>query len=542
MKNNFLLMILFVTVAISVNGQNNVGIGTTTPDPKAILELSSDSQGLLITRLTTVQRNAMATGLAAAQKGMLVFDSDTSLFYFWDGTQWVAVGSGGSSGCSTLQQAYDCGGPGAGRQVDAVNGPLQVNLTSFANNLQGIYALSSVGDASNVTAALAAEQTSAAGVAIYAENNNSANPFSTIYATSNSTNQYTSAVSGLYEGNAQGVGVYGSIANSGSMGVAGVMGLNTRTTGGYGMLGQGFTGVVGETNYQVGAGVWGQNNDALGSGNGCGVVGNGNYGVWGQTSYGQAGTFGMNARTDGGWGVEGQGVNGVVGFTANDLGFGVYGENMSTGVVNDNIGVAGLGWVGVFGESHNIGGAGFGVYSNGRFAASGTKSFMIDHPLDPANKFLLHYSVESPEVLNMYRGTAVLDASGEAEITLPDYFASININYSYHLTAVGAPMPGLYVKSEISQSRFTVAGGVPGAKVSWTVYAERNDPYLQHYPEARQIVTEKRSGQKGKYLMPELYNQPADKKLFVPLKTQKQEHLTPPVSGQEKYEQPKPKK
>jgi len=47
---------------------------------------------------------------------VLVFDKDDSLFYFWDGTQWVAVGSGGSTtGCSTLQQAYDCGGGGARR-------------------------------------------------------------------------------------------------------------------------------------------------------------------------------------------------------------------------------------------------------------------------------------------------------------------------------------------------------------------------------------------------------------------------------------------
>jgi hypothetical protein len=542
MKKQIIIITMLVLSFCSATGQNNVGIGTTNPDASSILELQSDSKGLLITRLTTIQRNAMSAGLTVTQKGLLVFDKDESLFYFWDGSQWVAVGSGGSSGCSTLQQAYDCGGAGAGRQIDAANGPFQVNLTSFTNNLQALYALASVGNSSSITAAIAAEQTSVAGVSVYAENSNSANPYSTIYASSNSSTAYTSAVSGYYEGNAQGVGIYGSVASSTSAGVAGVMGINARTNGGYGMLGQGFTGVVGETNYQVGAGVWGQNNDAIGSGNGCGVVGSGNYGVWGQISYGQAGTFGMNARTDGGWGVEGQGVNGVVGFTVNDLGFGLYGENMSTGVVNDNIGVAGLGWVGVFGESNNLGGAGYGVYSNGMFGSSGTKSFMIDHPLDPENKFLKHYTVESPEVLNMYRGTAVLDAGGEAEIILPDYFASININYSYHLTAVGAPMPGLYVKNEISQSRLTVAGGVPGAKVSWTVYAERNDPYLQHYPEARQVVTEKRSGQKGKYLMPELYNQPADKKLFVPLNAKKQDTITPPVSGNEKFEQPKMKK
>ncbi|HMS56656.1 MAG TPA: hypothetical protein PKA27_14775, partial [Fimbriimonadaceae bacterium] len=39
---------------------------------------------------------------------------------------------------------------------------------------------------------------------------------------------------------------------------------------------------------------------------------------------------------------------------------------------------------------------GFGLYAGGDSGASGTKSFRIDHPHDPENKFLLHYSSESP--------------------------------------------------------------------------------------------------------------------------------------------------
>ena len=33
-----------------------------------------------------------------------------------------------------------------------------------------------------------------------------------------------------------------------------------------------------------------------------------------------------------------------------------------------------------------------------------TKAFVIDHPLDPANKYLSHCSVESPDVMNLYNG------------------------------------------------------------------------------------------------------------------------------------------
>ena len=42
------------------------------------------------------------------------------------------------------------------------------------------------------------------------------------------------------------------------------------------------------------------------------------------------------------------------------------------------------------------------------------KPFVIDHPLDPANKYLYHASVESPDVMNIYNGNVVTDANGRA--------------------------------------------------------------------------------------------------------------------------------
>ena len=52
--------------------------------------------------------------------------------------------------------------------------------------------------------------------------------------------------------------------------------------------------------------------------------------------------------------------------------------------------------------------------SFGDSGASGSKSFRLDHPDDPANKYLLHYAAESPEVINLHRGTTVLDDNGAA--------------------------------------------------------------------------------------------------------------------------------
>ena len=75
----------------------------------------------------------------------------------------------------------------------------------------------------------------------------------------------------------------------------------------------------------------------------------------------------------------------------------------------------------------------------GNLYVGGTKNFRIDHPLDPANKYLFHAAIESSEVLNLYSGNTVLDASGEAVVQLPDWFEVINKDFRYQLTSIGAP-------------------------------------------------------------------------------------------------------
>jgi hypothetical protein len=81
----------------------NVGIGTATPHPNALLDLSSVNKGLLVPRLNTLQRTLMSPLPSA--NGLLVYDTDLSTFCFWDGvsSQWVCLdelgnGSGGATG------------------------------------------------------------------------------------------------------------------------------------------------------------------------------------------------------------------------------------------------------------------------------------------------------------------------------------------------------------------------------------------------------------------------------------------------------------
>ncbi|HSB11226.1 MAG TPA: hypothetical protein VLM38_17190 [Blastocatellia bacterium] len=42
----------------------------------------------------------------------------------------------------------------------------------------------------------------------------------------------------------------------------------------------------------------------------------------------------------------------------------------------------------------------------------------------------------------------------------------MNRDFRYLLTAVGAPMPGLYIAEEITNNRFKISGGLPGMRVS----------------------------------------------------------------------------
>jgi hypothetical protein len=72
-----------------VNAQDNVGIGTLTPNAKSVLDLTSNNKGFLAPRMATNERIAIAP--AATEEALMVFDTDLKVYFYWDGTQWVQV-------------------------------------------------------------------------------------------------------------------------------------------------------------------------------------------------------------------------------------------------------------------------------------------------------------------------------------------------------------------------------------------------------------------------------------------------------------------
>jgi hypothetical protein len=150
------------------------------------------------------------------------------------------------------------------------------------------------------------------------------------------------------------------------------------------------------------------------------------------------------------------------------------------------------------------------VSITGTLNATGTKNFRIDHPLDPANKYLVHAAIESSEVLNLYSGNVVLDGSGEAVVQLPEWFEVINKDFRYQLTPIAAPGRDLYIAEEVSGGHFTIAGGRPGGKVSWQVSGVRNDAWEKAHP--LEVEVDK-GADRGHYLTPELVGAPESERI-----------------------------
>ncbi|MFM9995738.1 MAG: hypothetical protein ACKVU4_08055 [Phycisphaerales bacterium] len=418
----------------------------------------------------------------------------------------AAEGAAAQWSLSGLNAYYNAGNVGIG--TAAPGSKLHVVTTASANGTRAINAVATA--ITGVTTGIAGESRSPSGRGLFGV------VTAVTGATSGVLGQVASTAGRGVSGVATAVtgatnGVFGQVASTTGRGV---YGLSLATTGiNFGVYGESrsnvpATGLPVVTNLP--AGVYGRATSAtaraigvLGhnsSPGGAGVAGYStsasgeNSGVYGEARGATtAGVTGINLATTGfSFGVQGDAFSPV--------GAGVYGHGSATTTEN----------YGVYGETDSLTN-GWGVFAEGNLGASGLKTFHIDHPTDPANKYLNHFCAEGPEPLLIYRGNATLDGTGASWVDLPAYFEALNRDFHYALTPIGAPGPLLHVAEEVSGNRFRIAGGTPGGKVSWTVTGVRNDAYTQSH--LKPVEEDKTAEHRGRYLHPHLFGQPESKSI-----------------------------
>jgi hypothetical protein len=113
------MLLLFSAFSSMAQTAENVGIGTTKPDASAILDLTSNSKGFLVPRMTLAQRGS----IKSPANGLLVYQTDFfSGFYFFDGASWKGLYARSADGAvitttttttntsTTAENAWNIGG------------------------------------------------------------------------------------------------------------------------------------------------------------------------------------------------------------------------------------------------------------------------------------------------------------------------------------------------------------------------------------------------------------------------------------------------
>ncbi len=280
MKRTFLFLVL-TTYWVQLTNAQNVAINGTgaTPVASAMLDVSSTTSGLLIPRMTSAQR----TAIAAPATGLEVYDTSTNTFWWFNGTVWVEQ-LGGNTGWTTVGNTLSAAG---------IFGSLNAqDVRHFSNNIERMRLFSTGELVINNPTTFSGDL-----LAVYST------------GTQFPINAYVSGTGSVSAGtfsNAStannGTGVLGSVI--GGSGIAGVRG-NAGTVSG--------SGVLGVAQSSVGFGLRGFNSNASGTGllvagngsgasfliNGVGVASTGSTtGVWGRTTAGTGvgGIFSGNAQ------------------------------------------------------------------------------------------------------------------------------------------------------------------------------------------------------------------------------------------------------
>ncbi len=101
MRKIFYLLAIQIIIFLVAEAQNNIGIGTITPNAKSLLDLTANDKGFLVPRVSTAQRLAINPA-GNTDAALLVYDTNDNLFYFWNSSQWVPFPQPGSNNISLI--------------------------------------------------------------------------------------------------------------------------------------------------------------------------------------------------------------------------------------------------------------------------------------------------------------------------------------------------------------------------------------------------------------------------------------------------------
>ncbi|TAF31899.1 MAG: hypothetical protein EAZ67_10940 [Cytophagales bacterium] len=135
MKKILTLALAIGCGAAMAQKSDNVGIGTTKPDPSALLDLNSNSKGFLLPRMSEAQRNAIKSPAI----GLMIFQTDQTIgTYTYDGTTWQP--SNARTAATQVTGAWDK----QGNAIDATdflgstnNEPLRFRINGLNSGLIG---------------------------------------------------------------------------------------------------------------------------------------------------------------------------------------------------------------------------------------------------------------------------------------------------------------------------------------------------------------------------------------------------------------------
>lgn len=132
-----LITIVLLLLAVNLVQAQSIGIGTATPHSSSLLDLTSTTKGFLTPRMTTTQRNAISN----PTNGLMVYDTTTDGYWFYNGSSWVSLAAGGTSSWLTngANIYFNGGNVGIGSSIPSeklyiYNGQIKLNRTSAFDN------------------------------------------------------------------------------------------------------------------------------------------------------------------------------------------------------------------------------------------------------------------------------------------------------------------------------------------------------------------------------------------------------------------------